>query len=699
MARRPPRELQSVADQLARHLAQSGGVRTLELMGRLGLFGRPEGEEPAVPVEAGPRRVGIWVEQEGGPRGRFERRSTDPSRWADLATIPPKGRAKRVVLLGESVARGLFYDPQYNCAGVLEALLRRQAGEDVEVVDLASIGISADELAILAEEATQLEPDALVVFAGNNWHGRPLQNVELERRLALADTLRSGAGLAALRSAAEAFYRGLTHAFLEHLAGIRESYGSPLPLVFVLPEFNLLDWRDPLLREPPGLDRAGLEAWVAARELAAKAAEERRAEDAERHARAMLALDGGLSSAGHFLLADAALLRADVARARAHLEAARDAEIWWMPNPVPPRACAVTQQALRQHAARHGVDLVDLPRVFEAHLDGALPGRRLFHDYCHLSAEGIRVAMAATAERVGRLLFGAQASWQALVEEAPEPPARVVAEAHLLAAAHNEQWGQPREIVQHHCGEALTLAPDLAGPAAHVAEFLSRRASPFGCSAFHELDRGGERALLKFFSMFPPGLHQLFVDSLVAVASERLPGLAEEVERIRLEEHATPEVDLLAPWSASFTSAQADGMGGWGERLGFYRAYNRESRFLLVCEGPSPWRLEITHRVPAGAGAIRVLVNGVVVGEVDTSSSWCRSRLTIPASAVGRGVNEIRVRWPRSGADPLAHLGTMVEALEAGVPMPVYPSVGHLFALTASGIPAGSEAESRSPAP
>src|SRR3954454_8758273 len=67
-------------------------------------------------------KVGIW-EAVDTPLGREFRRAhvNDGARrqWADVESIPPKRQYPRVVLIGESVARGALCEPHLNPASVL----------------------------------------------------------------------------------------------------------------------------------------------------------------------------------------------------------------------------------------------------------------------------------------------------------------------------------------------------------------------------------------------------------------------------------------------------------------------------------------------------------------------------------------------------------------------------------------------------
>src|SRR5204862_313740 len=87
----------------------------------------------------------------------------------DRAALGPS--AALLFLLGESVARGFFYDPIFNPAIALRAMFATAApGRPIEVVDLARTDQLLAPLQRLVEAAVALEPDVMVVFAGNNWH-------------------------------------------------------------------------------------------------------------------------------------------------------------------------------------------------------------------------------------------------------------------------------------------------------------------------------------------------------------------------------------------------------------------------------------------------------------------------------------------------------------------------------------------------
>ena len=103
---------------------------------------------------------------------------------------------------------------------------------------------------------------------------------------------------------------------------------------------------------------------------------------------------------------------------RAEIDAAPYATLAFLSAP---QLTTAARELLREAARRHGFLAVDLRDVFAEHAGPGLPGRRLFLDYCHLTLEGIQVAMAAVAAEVLNL-SGMIEETSGLAEPPPPPP-------------------------------------------------------------------------------------------------------------------------------------------------------------------------------------------------------------------------------------------------------------------------------------
>ena len=160
----PARE---AADALARLLADQRGTETILALqrfgaaaaaaaaaaaqrqsgpgGQLGARGPSGSAVPsAPPVGKRPRFIGMWeiVDSPNGPGLR--RRSKTPlwesSVWSAEGDVPGKGDARRVILLGESVARGYLLDPVFTPTAALRHYLDATAGAgQYQCVDLAQV--------------------------------------------------------------------------------------------------------------------------------------------------------------------------------------------------------------------------------------------------------------------------------------------------------------------------------------------------------------------------------------------------------------------------------------------------------------------------------------------------------------------------------------------------------------------------------
>ena len=655
---RPTRRerLRPLTERLSRLLATEDGTEILALLQRL----RKEVLAPApeeTTAEESPVRLGVW-DAVLRPDGSVEfLRSPDCADawrfWADVERIEPK-EATRVVLLGESVARGYFYDPALTPAVVLAAML------GVEVVDLARTDLVLDEVPGLASGLPALEPDAVVLFAGNNWlHDIPGSLEEAER---LAAALRTG-GFPACR---DLFLNELLVPRCGRaLDRVAESL-SPLgiPVVVVVPEFNLGDWSSEPGVLAPVLSEGRNVPWLAARERAESALARGRLADVEIHAAEMIELDGGTSPVPHELLA-----KARPTQARAHLEVARDAACGFL-LPHSPRCPAHVQQLLRDKAAEHGFLLVDLPSVF-----GPLPDRTLFLDYSHLTLEGIRIAMAEVADRLEALATSTK-SQRGLVEIDPGEEAA----AHFLAAIHNAHYGQSHDVVRHHCAAALDLAPGASELMLGFLDCLHGSAEPWMCESFEVLSSWPN--VMRYLAPADQRVMTRLADVTLEEAIVDVLGLSEAQSEQDGDLDGT--IDLLESRYHSSTYREDRGYAD-GPQPAYRRAVDLVSTFHLGCAAPAPLRLRLTCRVPGANGhapPVAVRVNGVAIGELPSTARWATTELEVPEARTQAGGNRIEIMWPLLEPRWEAQLERAALRLERGVRPDVLPAFGEVHALT-----------------
>jgi hypothetical protein len=702
--RTPPEALKAFCNRIASAAMSSGGAqlaRQLRVAGMLGEPFQPAGAAPFAPPAreeeappAGVDRVGIW-ERKRGETHFVRRMDTAPewSLWANLGRIEPKGGRRRVVLIGESVARGYLYDPRFTPAMVLRAILERRMNEAVDVVDLARTDLRM-EVGELARSALLLEPDAVVLFAGNNW------NVSFKpplSEIALIDSRLREEGIPGLKRFAEEKAAARVRGMVGEVSSFYRARG--IPVVWLVPEFNLGSWRDPVTNAPhlPGTGNCDwLEHWQAAR----RAFDAGDLQKAAELARRMVEIDQGVAAAGLYLAAECSLRSGDLGdlkAARRHLELARDAVIWDTSRHVTPRAYGVVQEALRNTAAEHDGIVVDLPRVFREHLGEAIPDRRLFLDYCHLTAAGIRVAMAAAASPVLRALKRVEVPWRELVDEQIAPSREVEAEAAFLAAIHNAHWGQGRDAVSHYCSLAARTSPAIAEVMTRFIEIQTRRAPMLMCRAAEEIASLASQQLQQYLLRSnDQRLDRLLIDAIIDSLAEIGVDARGGLERLRREEHSLTRdtANLLDFYYCSGSGQPQEAMwampqqeaGNRFKESDFYRAYGIDSRFVFVGEAGRPVRLRLTGRLPGSTsspGNLLLSLNDRPQAKLEIGGVWETWDLAIPGDAVREGVNEVSIRWPLPEFPGQEALASAFADPDAAA-LEFFPCFGEIHTLTAA---------------
>ena len=671
------------AGRLAQLFELEEGERILRLITQLSSdIGPGAGTEEAGENAraSGKIRVGTW-EATDDPNGRsFVRVETGdpPHLWANVQRIPAKGARRRIVFVGESVARGLLYDPQFNPAMALQQMMDAACGpSEIEVIDLARTDLSHERLQNLLAPALHLEPDALVVFSGNNWH--PLSKPTNEEFLELAAALRESGSWRGIRETAEAYLLRNAKRTLCSLGEIAAERG--IPVVFVLPEFNLADWRTEC-DCPPLLNAEDTAAWLGARGEAEELLKGDQWEQAEALGQRLIELDHGTTAAGPNILAEISRRRGDREAARNFLQMSVDASACW-PFHLSPRCFSVTQQTLREEAAAHGVHLVDLPREFTRIQGGRPAGRELFLDYCHLSLQGITVSMALTAETLLPLLNYPNKSSEELAEVDMKVGAKLNSEAHFLAAVHNANWGQGSEIVKYHVRKALEWDRGVARMMQLFLDFHIRRVPTSLCRSFDQFCELKSIAAINLLHNHMANQQFLNTTLITALAD----GLEEAgiptrvpLESVLAKEHAIDDrvVNLVHKLysTRSFSQPVVD------HRPEFYKATARITTFPLVCKKPQLLHFALTVKTPDASPdqTISLRLNDAPLVDLPATDHWTTTTFTAPANMLRSGLNEVEIRWPMAAWSHDQRREYVADRFESGEPVEVTPVFGLIHA-------------------
>jgi hypothetical protein len=691
----PPESLKFFANRLAQTAGRSDAG---ELLRRLRLFETGGKRSNRTQAVAAPDRVGIWERKKNSP---FFTRAVDRfdewHLWAGTGRIEPKKQLKRVVLIGESVARGYLYDPQFTGAKALSLILESQIGaQKIEVVDLArtNLGFTNDRGAIidLLRSALLLEPDCVVVFAGNNWGGDLYSTIDIsEMRTAAVNDLPhfEGSlcqeGVSGLKRFVETRIAEQIRNLFEQVVPVYQQ--RRVPILWVIPEFNLRDWRDPLTSAPYLLNGSNCD-WIKCLEAAQHALVEHDYRSAATLAQKMIDLDRGVCATGFQILADCSKATGDLKAERQYLESARDASLWDFSMDRSPRTLGITRRTLLEQSAKYKTGVVDLATIFSEHLKGEIPDRRLFLDYCHLTAEGLQVAFAAVASWVLRSLSSRDVSWRQMLNVSVAPSDKIQGEGAFLAALHNGHYDQGYGLVHHYCREALRLCPQLEqvmiafidAQTGHTPLLLSRSAEKIA-----ELDFPSIQYYL-FRHIKDQHFDGTVIDAIVAALETAGISYGTTLAQLRQQRNLGSKLDVLSNYYCTSSLHPLERNWNVPGLLShrYYKAYWHCSKFLFVATLNRSLRLRITCRVGRSSSTddpIVITVNGAG-GYIEATHTWTGWEIAVPAGSVQDGINEIQIHWPTPEFRAQPALEDAIAAMLRGVKPEFYCTFGEIQAFT-----------------
>ncbi len=644
-------------------------------MGQLRRVGGPEGA-PGGSGAVG--AIGIWHATGAPGRGALVRRSTPNERqanWASARVIPAKSHKERFVLIGESVARGYLLDPMYTPAGALESTLLA-GGRGVEVIDLARTDLSLFGLVDLTTRAVRLlEPEVVIIFAGNNWH---LANVAEDEFCALTS------GMLAGRLTTDEYRARVVDRMTARVGDafgwmVQRAREARVRLMFVLPECDFVRWW-PTAAEPWLVSSASAERWHEIRRALRSQLCGGISQGVSELVDEMMTLEQSGGAIGKFARGRLAHWSGDSATAKRLLMDAHD-EMAFQAGPTSPWCFSFIKSAIRQLAASHAVELVDVPELFSDLSADGLPDKRLFFDYCHLTCDGIDVVVSEVATRC--------LSSRAVSNGTSAPEADVVrcrtVESATLAALHCANWDQPERVCMDWVRQAI--GEDDSWAVRRVGQFVLAHAGfvPSSVSA-------------AFLNWTPDGapssVAKLLGDS-TRTGGGRVVNWRFVETVLRLVDGEQRETLLR-----SLTEAHAIDVGGKDLLSGEYcrdgdlqlpvetrRSYRQARRgrstFRFFLTSPSALVLTACWRCrhAADGGVVVIRVNEGEVARIEVGTVWEKTQVLVNSVEMRSGLNHLTLEWPaRAWRDGpwLETLAAVYRSGELASPTPAWADIQSL---------------------
>jgi len=332
-----------------------------------------------------------------------------------------------------------------------------------------------------------------------------------------------------------------------------------------------------------------------------------------------------------------------------------------------------------------------------------VPDRRLFLDYCHLTLDGMRHAMAAVTEAVLEITgppsrrMPPRDAIRASFE--PQLPAEMDAQVKfmsMLYGAHygcdhdpysGEAVGAKSRVSEHWLSQARHASGDIDQLLLTYARLRNAPFHSFGLSAEQQRMHLSLTELEGQTSQ-SEGLDADVVNLILAQLRDAQGTACDAVIETLIEHHAVERApaDLCnAAHHWSLAERQYDGGGYSSSACALMLARWPCSHYCFVSAATHPLHLLVTARLPLIAlerrGPVALLVNGEEIGEMDLETSWTHGKFEIPSALLRRGHNKLTLEWPPLPAEGDEALEQIIERLEMGVPVDVHPVFGEVQAL------------------
>jgi hypothetical protein len=326
--------------------------------------------------------------------------------------------------------------------------------------------------------------------------------------------------------------------------------------------------------------------------------------------------------------------------------------------------------------------MVDLPRVFEEYLKGGIPGRRLFHDYCHLTFEGMSVAMAATARGILQSFDIAERPGQPPCP-ALKAPEKVEAQAHFLAAIHNANWGNKLEVISYQLNQAISLHRPICSWMKLFLDFHIRTSPVSVCAAFEQLANSAGLAVVALLFRSPRVQKTInfdLVEAILQVLAAKEPDAYFNILDLIKKEHGIGRGKRNLLQTPYLRPSEA----GDQRNCAYYHANARSSQFIFIANRQEDVQGKITLRTGSEAtpGEAQIYVNNVLAASVTANRKWRRHSFVLQSHLLREGLNRLEIIWPPfsfCSADRVRHI---VRALEDGKIPEISPVCGEIFTLT-----------------
>lgn len=613
--------------------------------------------------------IGTWHPAQDGDEIIFRRKEqADSVFWEstlEQISLKKKGFDKRVCVIGESAAAGMFFTPYITPSKVLDHYLKTDKLYSWEVLDLTRNCMNAGALVETCKYSLRLEPDYMVIIAGNNWFSDIMieHNGPLSRRREYAAALEKG-GIGEVVQRYKLKVRELSKIIMSEIEKLASE--SRTEFIFAIPALNYSGWER---RIPCNWNSNGTTMkWYEYFKIATESLDNEDYEKALSAGRKMVEIDGGQNSTSNCILKKCFLALGEEELAYKHSILECDNSLLFDEITSFP---AVPSYVRKEYGCGNSscphIHFLDFEKVLGEYYGSRVLGSEVFVDYCHLNPEGFHISMAPIAQLMLQSGKKEDGEWISLAKHTPvtkvEPMAMAV--SYFCAALYNS-----------HLNRSVSDYYDVKKYSAYFQKAIDCDKSIIELMILYVKGRSCDKGLGFSLSKAGQKLFELMNSPLDFPVAQEAPGVDAltiasicstlehngcDIEKL-LGDYLYPYIQLLkdgvdltepayVEWINSHVKMSMDSENGTRRRLPYYKSWWPSSFFSLVADGEDGLLVELTCRLPLkepvlNQGNVRVTINGQEVMALDVGTVWCKHQFKIPSRMVKRGFNRISIKWP-----------------------------------------------------
>jgi hypothetical protein len=656
--------------------------------------------------KSGFKPIGTWHPVEVNDEIVFLRKEQSDSIFWESSRLQIKQKkapsTKRVCVIGESAAAGMFFTPYYSPAIALSNHLQQHSNDKWEVIDLTRSCMNAGGLIATCESCLQLGPDFIIIIAGNNWFSDIIfeHDGPFSKRRVYSEILKD-IGPVGISSA---FKKNMvTHA--EHIMQKLDKIAkdSTADFVFVLPASNFGHWE----RRCPiywlGNERTA--EWYELYRKASKALEDSHYENALQIGFEMLALDGGVAPTSNRIIANSLIGLGRSDEAYPYCVAESDYAVMYDQLTAFPGMPSFVREHCKEMGKKISITILDLETIFIDHLNSKVLDKSLFVDYCHMTPEGFHIAMAPAANfLINHLRFKKGSvdqlaiNWKILAKDfkAFEIDKFQLAISYFYIALYNIHLNEP--VVN---SPSLEAAVELFEKSVSYSEkildvmelYVQARSCYYG--AGFSLSKAGQRLFelcnspLDFpVAQAAPGVDALTIEAICTLLERK--GRRGSILMASYQQHYLQLLDYGADLTEpmyierinSVIRLAIDSELSTYRKVPYFKSWWPCSYFSLVADLEDDLELKITCRIPSTeTNIINISLNNNFVGCILPTNKWSQYRFVISKKSLFKGFNRLSIEWPILNQNEHQQILDLSNRYSMGLKVDMFPVFGEIFSL------------------